>query len=350
MRRILGLSLAAALLGIASSQSAQAVPFGPFLHLTGNTTSAGAGHGFIEIPHNAALNPTTALTIEMWVRLDTPFPPQSCRSLIGKGFTQAYWVGVCGSTLRTYLHGSGSSVDGGTVPPNVWVHIAVTYDGATLTHYINGANVRQVPGFGPPTTSASPVRIGSDVSWQYSPAGDIDEVRLWNVARTQAQILSTKNVAINSPQTGLVAVWPLDGNGNAVVGGFNGNPNGTTSFQSIPEPPAGPWLTTTQLPGYQFKVRISGSLIGAQVTPCVPETLCVSGAVVGRTEVFLRIVGPKPNGFLWPNIIKFNTSQVEVWIEQLATGQRNYYLLPASSADSGELPGLFDKNGFLPTS
>lgn len=166
--------------------------------------------------------------------------------------------------------------------------------------------------------------------------------------RTQAQILSTKNVAINSPQAGLVAVWPLDGNGNAIVGGFNGTPGGTTSFESLPEPPAGAWLTTSQLPGYQFKVRISGSLTGSQVTPCVPETLCVSGAVAGRTEVFVRIVGPKPNGFLWPNIIKFNTSQVEVWIEQLSTGQRNFYLLPASAADSGDLPGLFDKNGFLP--
>lgn len=168
MRRIFGLCLLAAL-PVLVGQSAVAVPFGPFLHLTGNTTSAGPGHGFIEIAHNSALNPTSALTIELWVRLATPFPPQSCRSLVGQNFTQAYWVGVCGSTLRSYLHGSGGLIDGGTVQPNVWTHIAVTYDGTTQTHYINGAKVREALGFGPPTASTAALRIGSDVSWQYSP-------------------------------------------------------------------------------------------------------------------------------------------------------------------------------------
>lgn len=348
MRRTLRHCLAAGLMMMLGAAAAQAVPFGPFLHLNGNTTSGGAGHGYVEIPHNVALNPTSAITIEMWVRVDTPFPPQSCRSLIGKNFTQAYWIGICGSTVRSYFRGSGSSIDGGTVPPNIWTHIAVTYDATSQIHYINGAKVREALGGGPATSSTAAVRIGSDVAWLYSPKGDIDEVRLWNVVRTQSQILSTKNVAISAPQAGLVAVWSLDGNANATVGGFNGSTGGTTSFQSIPEPPAGAWLTTSELPGYQFKVRIGGSLTGAKVTPCVGETLCVSGAVAGRSEVFVRIVGPKPNGFLWPNIIKFNTSQVEVWIEQLATGQRNYYLLPASAADSGQLPGLFDSNGFLP--
>lgn len=120
---------------------------------------------------------------------------------------------------------------------------------------------------------------------------------------------------------------------------------------SIPPLPSGPFLTTEELPGYRFKVRITGSgapINGAKVSDCTSETLCVSGAVQGRAEVFVRIVGPKPNGLLWPNLIKFTTSQVEVWIEQVSTGEVKYYLLPGANLTTTELPGLFDRNGFEP--
>ncbi len=74
----------------------------------------------------------------------------------------------------------------------------------------------------------------------------------------------------------------------------------------------------------------------------------MSGAVAGRSEVFVRIIGPRPNGFLWPNVVKFTTSRIEVWIEQTETGQVQYYDLPAADPNAGILAGLFDRNGFAP--
>lgn len=115
-----------------------------------------------------------------------------------------------------------------------------------------------------------------------------------------------------------------------------------------PPPPAGPWLTTSQLPGYQFKVRINGSALGTQVADCVPETLCVAGAIPTRAELFLRIIGPRPNGFLWDQVIRFTTSRLEVWVQRLSSGQINYYDLPAVPTDSTELPGLVDREAFTP--
>lgn len=116
-----------------------------------------------------------------------------------------------------------------------------------------------------------------------------------------------------------------------------------------PAPPSVPGLTSESLPGFRFWVRISDSRIGtAANTPCPDETVCVSGAIPMRAEVFVRIVGPKPNGYLWPNIVKFNTTKTEVWIEQIKTGETNYYLLPALDRDGDTLPGLVDKTGFLP--
>lgn len=116
------------------------------------------------------------------------------------------------------------------------------------------------------------------------------------------------------------------------------------------EPPFGPWLASPSVPGFRFKVRIGDApgIAGVRETACLAETLCVSGAVRGRSEVFLRIVGPRPNGLLWPSLIKFTTSAVEVWIEQLATGALRHYRLEGARPEFDELPGFFDRDGFVP--
>jgi len=119
-----------------------------------------------------------------------------------------------------------------------------------------------------------------------------------------------------------------------------------------PPPPPAELLTDADFPGFRFGVRITdqagGSREGTAEAACLPETLCVSGAVPGRTEVLVRIVGPKPNGYLWPTLAKLTTSRVEVWIEQVATGKLRYYRLEGASPGVDELPGLFDRTGFLP--
>lgn len=116
-----------------------------------------------------------------------------------------------------------------------------------------------------------------------------------------------------------------------------------------PEPPSSSWMTTPEIPGFRFQVRVAGgSAATRRETDCIPETLCVSAAKPGRSELFVRVVGPKSNGYLWPHLVKFSTSRIEVWIEQSASGARRYYDLPAESVESGTLMGLFDRLGFQP--
>lgn len=129
------------------------------------------------------------------------------------------------------------------------------------------------------------------------------------------------------------------------------NPYYEPAGPATPVPPPGPWLETGELPGFRVKVRIAqrnGSILGSAEADCIPETLCVSGAVPGRSEVFVRIVGPKGNGYLWPTLVKFSTSTLEIWIEQLSSGEVRYYRLPGATPGSSELPGLFDRRGFRP--
>jgi hypothetical protein len=338
---LFALMLALALPGLAAAQ-----PFGGWLTLPGYPTSS-----YISIPHSEALNPTTGFTFEAWVRVRDAHGT-SCSSIAGKNWTKAWWIGVCGTTLRSYIKGytppSAINFDGGAISSTLWTHIAVTYDGASRKHYINGVLVGSHAETGPLGTSTDEVEIGSDVSYHFSPAGDIDEVHLWSVARTQAQIQEDASGPITGPVQGLIAVWSFNGNARDQVAVYNGTVHDPVTF-SAPAPPAGPWLTTSQIPGFQFKVLVTGTspITGVQES-CIPETLCVSASVPGRSEVEVRIVGPKPNGYLWPNIVKFNTSQVEVWIDQLSTGTIKYYILPGAWPGLDDLPGLYDRTGFLP--
>lgn len=216
------------LLGL--STGAQAQPFGAWPVFTATQGQ------YIDIPHSADLNPTTGITIEAWVSLaPTNAQAEICRSIIGKDLATSYWVGVCGSTLRSYLRGIGDARDAGTVPTGQWTHIAITYDGVNRIHYVNGEQVGIFAETGVLPTNSSNVRLGSAVSWDYQPQGSIDEVRLWNVARTVEQIRGSINVPIATAMPGLVAVWSLDAGGDDVVGTHDGSiVGGLLGFLTFP--------------------------------------------------------------------------------------------------------------------
>lgn len=224
--RLVLASLALASLGL--SPVAHAQPFGAWMTLSGPTT------GYISIPSTAALNPSSQITIEAWVNVSDP-SGGGCSSIVGKNWQTSWWIGLCGTTFRSFLKGSSSMRDTGTIPNGEWTHVAVTYDGATRKHYINGEVVASWAETGALPPSTDPMDIGADVSLFHTPAGAIDEVRLWSVARTQAQIRATINVPLNTPQAGLVGVWSLNGNGIDVVGAHNGAQGGSgIAFFTLP--------------------------------------------------------------------------------------------------------------------
>lgn len=134
-------------------------------------------------------------------------------------------------------------------------------------------------------------------------------------------------------------------------GGFEVHLASCQAGDVAPPPPPGDWLTSPAVPGFRVKVRITAGGVEQPVAAeavCIPETLCVSGAVPGRSEIFVRVIGPRPNGRLWPILVRFTTSTVEVWIEQLSSSEVLYYRLEGATPGSSDLSGLFDRDGFEP--
>ena len=93
------------------------------------------------------------------------------------------------------------------VTKNVWHHAAVTYDGSVFRLYLDGALDGTSPPINQPPRSDSTHTVGIGTAFHnphrphHAPArfqGQIDEVRIWNAARSLAQIQGAMGSEITS--------------------------------------------------------------------------------------------------------------------------------------------------------
>jgi hypothetical protein len=157
-----------------------------------------------------------AFTLEGWIY------PATAGSRIGFfGQNDAIEFGFSDATTITgYTANSGGSnsvtwaFDNSTFPMNTWHHVAFTADGTNMRLYVDGllkaTAANALSNYG---TSADLFNIGGSV-WDATGNnlnGAIDEVRVWNVARTQSQIQAMMN---NEPdpalQSGLLAYYTFN--------------------------------------------------------------------------------------------------------------------------------------------
>ncbi len=241
LRRILSL----AVLALLATPALLAQPWGAWIILDPSNP------GYIEVPHHAQLHPNSQFTLEAWVAVANQ---SGCFSFVGKNWRTTWWVGMCNNRLRSFLKGETTVRDAGDLD-NQWNHIAVTYDGAHRRHYINGELVGIWAESGSLPGGFAPLRIGSDVEWPFTPKGVLDEVRLWNVARSTQEIRDALNERMTTPMPGLVAVWAMNG-AQDEVGIHDGILQGTTPFLTFPVAPGCVGNSTNLCLYGRFNVRV----------------------------------------------------------------------------------------------
>lgn len=100
------------------------------------------------------------------------------------------------------------------IVPNKTYHVALVYDGTTLKFYRNGFLLKSVPASGNLVTNSWQTWIGhfNAQTANENFIGYINEVRIWNVARTQSQLQTYMNSSLPSPttQTGLLGYYTFD--------------------------------------------------------------------------------------------------------------------------------------------
>ncbi len=177
---------------------------------------------FVETASNiAAVNITGDITVEAWVRVNQL--PNDWVRLVGKGDnssrTYGFWLATDGRLLWQ-IYGSGTDpalFSTVALQTGTWNHIAATRVGNVHTIYINGVARGSVTASITPFSNTLPLTLGYHGSIHTYLDGQMDEVRVWNVGRTAAQIIENKDIEI-AAQSGLVAYYKFN---QGTAGGNN---------------------------------------------------------------------------------------------------------------------------------
>jgi hypothetical protein len=249
---------------------------------------------FITIPSslNSVFN-TNNVTLEGWFKFDvntSGFP-----MLVGEAFVGDGKITFCmhkqGNNINAGFYNNGWTVvtSASTIQYNTWMHIAATYDQTSIKIYINGNLDATLNANATLPTGTESWYIGKRWDSNDYIRGVIDEIRVWNVARSQAQIQTSMNTSVPTNSTGLRAYYKLDESAGTSPADATGNGyNGTLTNGSIWQVPStsvlgGSQATFLWSPGGQTTNTITAATSGtysAVVTSAGCQSASVSSSVV----------------------------------------------------------------------
>ena len=197
---------------------------------------------YVVIPDSTSLKPSN-FTVEFLVN-PVDWNATAANALVTKriDITEGLFIFVLTSTkiLHIDIQGSINRWNTGYAPPaGENTHLVISYDGTTIKLYENAILINSKSLVGASISSTSSLFFGRDsLSGRYFLNGILDDVRIWNVARTQAEIQANMNIELIGSETGLVGYWKLnEGTGttalDSTANANNGTINGATWVEDL---------------------------------------------------------------------------------------------------------------------
>ncbi|WP_027390899.1 LamG-like jellyroll fold domain-containing protein [Chrysiogenes arsenatis] len=152
---------------------------------------------------------TDAITMEAWVNYQGSMGGEQTILVNGNTSSDGYSLYVDGfGSLGVLYGGVGAWLTGGTLTVGNWSHIALVIENGVGNVYVNGVLSGNTPLVSPNTPTGSFWIGNNHVNQPFK--GMIDEVRIWNTARTQSEIQANMNQQLLAPQPGLMAYYNFD--------------------------------------------------------------------------------------------------------------------------------------------
>jgi hypothetical protein len=196
---------------------------------------------YISVPETPGILTGSNITFEAWIR---PTAIDRTHPLVNKGTSGNYFMVYLMADSDPFMsmppqlnifayNGSANGQVFYTLPTswiNQWHHVAATFNGSTLALYVDGVVVGSTPFGGSIPVSGQGFTLGSHPGYEFF-NGTMDEVRIWNTARTQAQIQAAMNTEIMPGTANLVAYYKFN------QGTINGNNTAITIATDIATAP-----------------------------------------------------------------------------------------------------------------
>jgi hypothetical protein len=261
---------------------------GNALNLGTNNTSK-----YVSIPSslNASFN-TNNITVEGWFNLSAYDPAMPEPTLVGEAYISdnkvTFMLSRYQNQIRAgYFSGSAWSLalSASSIPANTWTHIAATYDQTSIKIYINGVLDGTLNTSSPLPTGNEVWYLGKRFAGPDMISGVMDEIRIWNVARTQAQIQAVMNTSVPTNATGLRAYYKLDESAGTSTADATGNGHNGTLINSptwqVPSTSvlAGAAATFLWSPGGQTTNTITAATNGTYTAVVTSAVGCQSAPV-----------------------------------------------------------------------
>ena len=202
------------LLFCVSFSSAQ---FNKAAHFFGN-------EGYINVPTDNSLRMAEEITIETWIKLDSLHSSQIgiAGSWNDLGMNERSWfLWLINNRFEFLVSSNGSSIGrtaGFITEIDTWNHVAGTFDGSVIKLYVNDSLISTSNYLATIHTNELPFYIGRTETGSNGSDylfGWLDELRVWNKARSEDQIKQASkdtldNRYYSSQDSGLVAYYRFD--------------------------------------------------------------------------------------------------------------------------------------------
>jgi hypothetical protein len=189
--------------------------------IAGNGLDFDGVNDYVSISNGYAA--TNEVTYEAWVY--TQFNSNFQSILDHNNYnTGAIHFQFSGSTLQFDVNGADNNSCTFSFSQNTWYHLAVAYSktGGYIKFYVNGTLTNTINKGSMPTIAGSQaISMGAWAGGRFF-KGIMDEVRIWNVARSIEQIQANMNKELLGTEAGLVAYYTFNqgiaaGNNTAIT-------------------------------------------------------------------------------------------------------------------------------------
>ncbi|MAY82405.1 MAG: hypothetical protein CL930_16690, partial [Deltaproteobacteria bacterium] len=195
----------------------------------GNALSMG-GSGSVIVPHDSAIEPDGAYSLEAWMRRDGA--PSDFEVIVIKGDPSSIGLALY-TDLLIFGFDDEDETEWGAVTTGVtdgdWHHIVGVFDGSELSLYVDGSLAASTPTFGAqPAANTDDLSVGSYYGLGGGWNGQIDQIRMYDDALSSSEVVDLftdgeacalgDNLALSAEATASSTLNPLFSAENTVDG------------------------------------------------------------------------------------------------------------------------------------